>query len=60
MTKKVCKNCRLIYEGTKCPECGSIENAENAKGKIYVFKPEESEIAKGSGIKKPGIYAIKT
>lgn len=57
--KKSCKNCKTIYEGTKCPSCDSQESSESWKGKLIIFKPEQSEIAKKLKIQKPGTYAIK-
>ena len=57
--EKACKNCKTIYVGSKCPKCGSEEFSENIKGKVIIFKPEESEIAKKVKIKDKGEYAIK-
>jgi len=59
MIKKACKNCKMIYEEDKCPNCDSQESTDSWKGKIVVLN-EESEIAKKMGIKKKGTYAIKT
>jgi len=61
MTKqKACKICNAIYEGDKCPKCGSKESTESFKGRIVVFDLEKSEIAKKLGIKEKGNFAIKT
>ena len=60
MTKKACKQCKLIYEGEKCPNCGSHEFTESWKGRIIVLNPESSEIAQKLKINKKGIHAIKT
>jgi len=60
MTKKACKNCKRIYEGDKCPECGSREHTESYKGRVIVLNPEESKIAKEMKLKQKGHYAIKT
>ncbi len=59
MPKKACKNCKTIYEGEKCPECGGKEFTTEFKGKIIILNPDQSEIAKKVNIKKPGTYAIK-
>lgn len=59
MAQKACKNCKFIFEGEKCPKCGSEESNETFKGKIIIIKPEESEIAKKLNIKEKGVYAIK-
>ncbi len=59
MAKKACKNCKVIYEGDKCPECGSKESTVEFKGRVVILDPEKSEIAQKINIKKPGSYAIK-
>ncbi len=60
MARKACKLCKTIYEGDKCPNCQSTEHVETWKGKVVIFKPEESEVAKNMKIAKKGHYAIKT
>ncbi len=60
MTKRACKICKRIYEGDKCPECGSQEHTEEFKGRIMIFNAETSEVAKKLNIKKPGMFAVKT
>lgn len=57
---KACKICKTIYEGDKCPNCGSKEFTDSYKGKIYVLNEEKSEIAKNIGISSKGKFAIKT
>jgi DNA-directed RNA polymerase subunit E" len=59
MAKKACKNCRMIYQGDKCPKCGSDNSTEAWKGRVAVLDPEKSEIAKKIKLDKKGIYAIK-
>ncbi len=59
MAEKACKKCKLIFEGTKCPKCGSEEFTDNFKGRVVVLKPEESEIAKNLKIKEKGAFAVK-
>jgi len=58
--QKACKICKRIYEGDKCPECGSQEYTEDFKGRVMIFNSEKSEIAQKLKVKKPGLYAIKT
>ena len=61
MTKqKACKVCKKIYEEEKCPNCDSKESVEGFKGRVYIFNPEVSEVAKNMNIKSKGNYAIKT
>ena len=57
--ERVCKQCKAINEGMKCPKCGSEESTENYKGTVIITKPDESEIAKNLKIKDKGSYAIK-
>ena len=57
--QKACKVCKRIYEGSKCPDCGSQEFIEGFKGRIVVLNPEKSEIAKKLNISKTGNFAIK-
>lgn len=58
--QKACKICKIIYEGEKCPECANSEFTEDFKGKVMIFNPENSEVAKKMKIAKKGLYAIKT
>lgn len=58
-TEKACKKCKAIFEGSKCPKCGSEEITDNFKGKVVVLKPEESEVAKNLKLKEKGTFAIK-
>ncbi|MEK6898432.1 MAG: transcription elongation factor subunit Spt4 [Nanoarchaeota archaeon] len=61
MTKqKACRNCNRIYEGERCPNCESKESVESFKGRMVVFNPEKSEIAKKLNVKGKGNFAIKT
>ena len=51
----------MFSEGVAiCPNCGSNQFTESVKGKIHIFNPEESEMAKHMKITKKGAYAIKT
>ncbi len=50
----------MIYEGDKCPGCGSQEYGEEFKGRTVIINPENSEIAKNLKISKKGSYAIKS
>ncbi len=60
MSTKACKKCKTIFEGTKCPKCGSEEVTDNFKGKIVILKPEESDIAKHLNFKEKGTFAVRT
>ena len=57
--EKACKNCKRIYEGDECPNCGKKETSDSFKGKVEITNPEKSTLAKELKINKKGIYAIK-
>ncbi|HTY44140.1 MAG TPA: transcription elongation factor subunit Spt4 [Patescibacteria group bacterium] len=57
--EKACKICKTIFEGEKCPRCGSKESTEGFKGRIAVLNPAASEIANKLNIKEKGNFAIK-
>jgi len=57
---KACKSCGEIDEkGKICPKCGNKGLTTFWQGKIYVLKPESSEIARKKKIEKPGKYALR-
>lgn len=60
MAKKACKDCKIIYEGDRCPKCGSQNSSDSWKGRVIIIDPENSEIAKKLKINEKGAYAIKT
>jgi len=57
--EKACKNCKLIYEGDKCPGCEKKDVSDTFKGKVEIIDPEKSELAKNLKVTKKGVYAIK-
>ena len=59
MKKKVCKKCRIFFEGEKCPICGESQTANVWRGRLYIANPEKSIVAKRVGLKVKGEYAIK-
>ena len=58
-SQKACKKCKSIFEGSKCPKCGSEEFTETFKGKVHVINPEQSEIAKNLKLSEKGVFAAK-
>lgn len=60
MARKVCKDCKLIYDGDKCPNCGSQEYSEEVKGRVVILKPEKSIVAKHMEKKNKGVFSIKS
>ncbi|MEK6820013.1 MAG: transcription elongation factor subunit Spt4 [Nanoarchaeota archaeon] len=59
MKPRACKMCNRIFEGDKCPACGSKEFTESFKGKAIILNPEKSEVAAKLNVKEKGAYAIK-
>ena len=57
--EKACKNCKLIYEGANCPNCGKKDVSDSFKGKVEILDAEKSEVAKHLKVDKKGTYAIK-
>ena len=58
--EKACLNCKVIFEGDKCPICNEYIVSESFKGKVYINDPEKSEVAKNMKINNKGVFAIKT
>ncbi len=58
--QKACVNCKAIFEGQECPNCGESMATEGFEGRIYVFNAEKSEAAQKMGLSKKGEFAIKT
>jgi len=58
--EKACLECSKIYFGDKCPNCNATPSTEAFKGRLYVFNPENSEIANRLKIQQKGEFAIKT
>ncbi|MDO8517376.1 MAG: transcription elongation factor subunit Spt4 [Nanoarchaeota archaeon] len=58
--EKACSTCKILYEGQRCPICNETTFTESFKGRVRVFNPEESEVAKEMKITLKGEYAIKT
>ena len=59
MKKKVCKSCKIFYEGAECPSCKSTTNANSWQGRITILDIQKSFIGTAIGIKMKGEYAIK-
>ena len=58
--QKACLNCRTIFEGNKCPNCGETPSSDSFKGRVHIFNQEKSEIAENMKINDKGEFAIKT
>jgi len=58
--EKACLNCRAIYEGTRCPNCGETPSSDTFKGRIHIFDSEKSEMAHNMNLNGNGEFAIKS
>ena len=58
--EKACLNCKRIYAGERCPNCGQTQFSDSFKGKVCVFNSKESEVAYNMKINSDGEFAIKT
>mgnify|MGYP006417735835 CR=1 FL=1 len=56
---RACLQCKMIYNGDKCPMCNENTYSETYKGQLYIFD-EKSEVAKNMEIKGKGKFAIRT
>jgi len=59
MKKKVCKQCKIVVSGDKCPICGGTDFSTNFQGRIYIIEPAKSEVARKLNLDAKGEYAIK-
>lgn len=57
--EKVCKSCKIIFEGDKCPICKDINYTNSYQGKVYIIDANKSFIAQQINIKEKGKYAMK-
>jgi len=57
--EKACLNCRRIYDGDKCPNCGESVTTDSFKGRVFIFNTTDSEIAKNMKLENKGEFAIK-
>jgi len=58
--EKSCLNCRTIYMGDKCTNCGETPASETFKGRIHIFDAKKSELARNMKINTEGEFAIKS
>lgn len=58
-SRKACKKCKILVEGSNCPICKGNQFSDNWKGRIIITDPEKSIIAKKAELKVKGEYAVK-
>ena len=59
MVKYACKKCKRILTSEKCPVCKIDKASKTWKGRVIIFNPDKSRIAKTMGITESGEYAIR-
>lgn len=55
----MCKNCKRLVIGERCPVCGTESLIETWKGRVIIIEPEKSEIAKKMKLESAGEYALR-
>ena len=53
-----CVSCKKLTQSEICPDCGN-PTSDNWSGLIIITNPEESDLAKESGITRPGEYCLR-
>jgi DNA-directed RNA polymerase subunit E" len=56
---KACTKCRAMVDGSACLVCGNSDLTKSWEGQIFIFAPDNSEVAKAIDAKVPGRYALK-
>ncbi len=57
--KKVCKNCGYLTDQDTCPICQNKQFVDKYKTLVLIVDPKNSEVAKKTGKKEKGLFAIK-
>jgi DNA-directed RNA polymerase subunit E" len=59
MAKKMCKTCKRLVMGDKCPFCQTEKLNDNWKGRVIIIDAGKSEIAKKMKLDSAGEYALR-
>jgi DNA-directed RNA polymerase subunit E" len=59
MKKKVCKKCKLFYDGPICPMCKESHMATSWQGRINIIDANKSLIAQKLEVTVKGEYVLK-
>lgn len=59
MAKKMCKICKRLVTGSKCPICQSDKLNESWKGRVIIIDVSKSKIAKKMKLDAAGEYALR-
>ncbi len=60
MNEKACRNCHFISDASTCPNCKNTSSmSDDFSGRVIIFDPEGSAIARAMKIKKKGRYALR-
>ncbi len=55
----MCKKCKRLVRGDKCPVCQTESLVETWKGRVIVIDPIKSDIAKKMKVDAAGEYALR-
>lgn len=58
MTEYACPKCNRITQSEICPVC-NVPTSDNWSGLLIITDPDESDLAKESGITAPGEYCLR-
>ena len=59
MAKKMCKKCKRLVVGDKCPICQTDKLNESWKGRVIVIDASKSEIEKIMKLDTAGEFALR-
>ncbi len=59
MAKKMCKECKRLVIGDKCPVCQSTKLNETWKGRVIIIDASKSEIAQKMKLDSAGEFALR-
>ncbi len=59
MTKKACRECHLISQGSTCPNCKTASLSDDFSGLVIIFDPKGSAIAHVMKVERKGRYALR-
>lgn len=55
----MCKKCKRLVRGDKCPVCKTSALLDTWKGKIIIIEANKSELAKKMEITESGEYGVR-
>ena len=59
MKEKACRECHFISTEAACPNCKATSLSDDFTGRVIIFDPEDSALAKAMKATKKGRYALR-